>query len=171
VPSDQNPDVVQEPDRPHADVTEEDIETERLHVLDRVKGIYRVVKQAYMNNGHYGIDESLDKSYCSESWNELLMAVHRKEERTNTLFFDVDYWVMSQEMGVVVFDEFKVESLSLYPEKTASVTFTIYDSNSYIPAKIDLVYENGLWVIDNFIDLKYLRDTRESMEKFIKNDL
>lgn len=148
------------------------LEAEHQMVLDRVEGIFRVVKTTYMNNGHYVMDESLDKTYCSKAWNKLLMAVRRKEEQTNTLFFEVDYWVMTHELGVIGFEEFEVDSLTIGSDSTrrATVSYTVFDANSYVPAKIDLIVENGQWVIDNFYNLKYLRDARQSMREYLVKD-
>jgi len=148
----------------------QEFETEKELLLQRVVGIYRVVKNVYMNNGHYSTDETLDKSYCSASWNKLLFAVHRKEEKTNTLFFDNDYWVMSPELGYVSYEGFKVEDLVLTPERRAAVTFTIYHSDSYVPARIDMVYEEGTWVIDDFEDLKYIKSWKKGMTEFVADN-
>ena len=92
----------------------------------------------------------------------------RKEEKTNTLFFDNDYWVMSPELGFVNYEDFRVEDLMLTPERRAAVTFTIYHSDSYVPARIDMVYEDGSWVIDDFEDLKYIKSWKEGMAEFVK---
>ena len=111
----------------------------------------------------------LDKAYCSESWNQLLMAVRRQEYLTNTLFFEVDHWTMSHDTDLVDFDEFVVRNLVFTDEeKRAQVDFTVYeDAKSYIPARIELVYEDGQWKIDNFYHLKYMFNLRERMWEFL----
>jgi len=50
------------------------------------------------------------------------------------------------------------------------VSFTVYEATTYVPARIDLVFEEGRWVIDNFHNLKYMTDFRESMWDFLRND-
>ena len=52
---------------------------ERAALLERVKGIYRVVYLDYMSHGGVFDNELFDKAYCSKSWNKLLMAIRCKE--------------------------------------------------------------------------------------------
>lgn len=139
-------------------------------VLERVKDIYGLVKSEYMQHGGAGENELFDKAYCSRSWNKLLLAVRWKENLTGALFFESNYWSMTRDAGIIAFDEFEVTSLEMEPQLMASVSFTVYEANAYIPARIDLVYEEGRWVIDNFHNLKYMTDFRESMWDFLRND-
>ena len=145
---------------------------ERAALLERVKGIYRVVYLDYMSHGGVFDNELFDKAYCSKSWNKLLMAIRCKEERTNTLFFEINHWSMTRYSGVIVnFDEFELTSMSLEPEKRATVDFTVYEADTYTPASIDLVYEDGRWVIDDFHNLKYMLDVRNCMWDFLVTDI
>lgn len=139
-------------------------------VKERVEGIYQIVKQLYMTHGGVVENEILDRCYCSKSWNKLLMSVRRHEYETNTMFFEIDHWSMTREPGMVSFDEFEVFSLTLGEKMMASVSFTVYEDYTYTPAYVDLVYEDGKWMIDNFHDMKYLKDARESMERYLKDD-
>ena len=152
--------------------TEMRLKLEAGIVKNRVEGIYRIVKESYMANGGIVQNEILDKCYCSKEWNKLLMAVRYKEHLTNTLFFEVDYWSMARESaGLVSFDEFEVTDLTISTEKmTASVNFTVFELDTYTPARVDLVYENGQWMIDNFHNLKYMVDARKSMRFYLIND-
>ena len=140
-------------------------------VKDRVEGIYHIVKENYMAHGGVVENEILDRCYCSKSWNKLLMAVRKKEHHTNTLFFDIDHWSMTRKPGMVTFDEFQVFNLALGDgEMTASVSFTVYEEDTYTPAYVDLVYEDGKWMIDNFHDMKYMQDARQSMKRYLEDD-
>ncbi len=139
-------------------------------VLERVKDIYALVKSDFMENGGAGENELFDKAYCSKSWNKLLMAVRWKENLTGALFFESNYWSMTRDAGIVSFDEFEVTNIELEPQMMASVSFTVYEATTYVPARIDLVFEEGRWVIDNFHNLKYMTDFRESMWDFLRND-
>ena len=66
------------------------------------------------------------------------------------------------------FDEFEVEYVDLLsPVKRASVAFTVYEDDTYTPARVDLVYEDGRWVIDNFHNLKYMIDVRSAMWNYV----
>lgn len=153
--------------------TEMALKLEREAVLERVRTIYRVVKQECMYMGGSVDSDLLDLSFCSKSWNKLLMAVRSKEHNTGTLFFEVNKWTMAYESGLVDFDEFEVSDLTIGPdnERTATVTFMVYDSDSYTPARIELVYEDGNWKIDNFYHLKYMLNMRLMMSQYLGNDM
>ena len=151
--------------------TEVSAMVQRGVVLERVQNIYSIIKQECTYMGGSTDSDLLDKAFCSESWNQLLMAVRRQEYLTNTLFFEVDHWTMSHDTDLVNFDEFEVRNLVFTDEeKRAQVDFTVYeDDKSYIPARIELVYEDGQWKIDNFYHLKYMFNLRERMWEYLDN--
>ena len=137
-------------------------------VLERVQTIYSLIKQECTYMGGSTDSDLLDKAFCSESWNQLLMAVRRQEYLTNTLFFEVNHWTMSHDTELVNFDEFQVRNLVISEdEKRAQVDFTVYEPDNYIPARIELVFEDGQWKIDNFYHLKYMFNLRERMWEFL----
>ena len=45
----------------------------------------------------------------------------------------------------------------------------IYEDKNYTPARIELVYEDGQWKIDNFYHLKYMFNMRERMWQYLDN--
>ena len=142
---------------------------ERGVVLERVKTIYSLIKQERYF-GESTDNDLLDKAFCSKSWNQLLMAVRRQEYLTNTLFFELDHWTMSNDIDVVSFEEFEVRNLIFSSdEKRAQVDFTVYEANRYTPARVELVYEDGQWKIDNFYHLKYMFNMRERMWQYLDN--
>lgn len=146
---------------------------ERGIVLERVKSIYRLVKSEYMMHGGSYDSELFDRAFCSKSWNEMLMDVRRKEFQTGTLFFEINPWSMTRYSGVnVAYDEFEVDLIDIASnKKRASVTFTVYEDDTYTPARIDLVCENGCWKIDNFYNLKYGIDVRDCMWDYLSRDI
>ena len=144
---------------------------ERGVVLERVLTIYSFIKQECTYMGGSTDSDLLDKAFCSKSWNQLLMAVRRQEYLTNTLFFEVNHWTMSHDTDLVSFEEFEVRKCVFNgDEKRAQVDFTVYENNSsYTPARIELVYEDGQWKIDNFYHLKYMFNMRERMWEYLDN--
>ena len=148
--------------------TEISAEVERGVVLERVQNIYSLIKQECTYMGGSTDSDLLDKAFCSESWNQLLMAVRRQEYLTNTLFFEVNHWTMSHDTELVNFDEFQVRNLVISEdEMRAQVDFTVSEPDNYIPARIELVFEDGQWKIDNFYHLKYMFNLRERMWEFL----
>lgn len=146
---------------------------ERQVVLERVRNIYSLIKQECTYLGGSVDNDWLDKSFCSRRWNDLLMAVRKKEFQTNSLFFEVNRWTMTYDSNLVSFDEFEVADCFIGPDndKTATVNFTVYAPDSYTPVRVDLVYEDGQWKIDNFYHMKYMLNLRQSMYQYIGNDI
>ena len=146
---------------------------ERQVVLERVRSIYGLVKQECTYLGGSVDNDWLDKAFCSRRWNDLLMAVRNKEFHTNTLFFEVNRWTMTYDSDLISFDEFEVADCIIGEDndKTAAVNFTVYAPDSYTPVRIELVYEDGQWKIDNFYHMKYMLNLRQSMYQYLGNDL
>ena len=42
---------------------------------------------------------------------------------------------------------------------------------TYTPARIDMIFEDGRWVINNFYDMKYMVDVRNSMLQYLVTDM
>ena len=148
------------------------MEMERAIVLDRVKNIFRVVSEDQRSMSGFVMSGLCDRAFCSKSWNELMMAVKRKEYLTSTLFFEIDYWTMTRDPELVTFEEFEVTKLVMDDQKkSASVSFVVYEPDTYVPARVDLVFENGRWVIDNFYDLRYMLNLRHCMWNYLNHDI
>ncbi len=157
---------------PDSVTSEMALQLEREALLERVKAMYTLVKHECIYLGGSVDNDMLDKSFCSKSWNKLLMAVRSKEHNTGTLFFEVNKWTMTYDSDLVSFDEFEVQDLNMDAnEMTATVNFTVYASDTYTPARIELVYEDGNWKIDNFYHLKYGLNLRSQMWDYLGNDL
>lgn len=141
---------------------------EQSVVLDRVKVIFKLVEKD--QHSLEGLVESglCDKMYCSKSWNDLLAAVREKERVTCSPGFEVDYWYMTRFPDFVSFDDFQVTRMMIDDKKTASVSFVVYDSYEEIPARVDLVYEDGRWLIDNFYQLRGMVNLKHSMWHYLQ---
>lgn len=153
--------------------TEMRMALERAVVLERVKEIYLLVRNEYACNGGSYEYEWFDRAFCSKSWNKLLMAVRCKEERTGTFFFEVDRWSMLRyPTSYVSFEEFEVNDLWMEGnQKWASVSFVVYDGDTYTPARVNLVYEGNRWLIDDFHNLRYMLHMRNCMWDYLAHDL
>ena len=143
--------------------TEVQMALEQSVVLERVKDIFRIVEEDQMSLEGFVESGMCDQVFCSKSWNELLAAVREKENATCTPCFEVDYWHMTRDPEFVSFDDFRVSQMLINGKNTASVSFTVYDENEEVPARVDLVFEDGRWLIDNFYQLKSMLNLRHSM--------
>ena len=153
--------------------TEMRMAIERAIILNRVKDIYQLVRNEYACHDASYEYEWFDRAFCSKSWNKLLMAVRCKEEDTGTLFFEIDRWSMLRYPGSFVsFEEFEVRDLWVDgSQKRASVSFVVYDDDTYTPARVDLVYEDNRWLIDDFHNLRYMLDLRSCMWNYLVHDI
>ena len=153
--------------------TEMKMAIERAVVLERVKDIYQLVRNEYVCNGGCCEYEWFDRVFCTKSWNNLLMSVRSKEEETGTLFFEIDRWSMLRYPETYLhFEEFEVKNLWMDGnQKRASVSFVVYNDDTYTPARIDLVYEDNRWLIDNFHNLRYMLDLRNCMWDYLLHDI
>lgn len=152
--------------------TEMAVQVESGIVLEHVRNIYTLIKHETQNMGGSVDSDLLDKAYCSKSWNEMLMAVRKKEFETSNTFSVVNHWTMAYDTNQVSFDEFVVKYciIGADNERFASVDFTVYTPDNYIPARVDLVYEDGAWKIDNFHHMKYMMNMKECMCEYLMND-
>jgi len=162
-------DSITKPDHLSSEIA---LQVESGVVLEHVRNIYDIVKHESVNLGGSVDNDLLDKTYCSKSWNDMLAAVRRKEFRTNNLFFEVNHWTMAYDTNLVKFDEFEVRCcyIGADNERLASVQFTVYTHDTYMPARVDLIYEDGGWKIDNFHHLKYALNMKERMWEYLHND-
>lgn len=145
---------------------------ERQIVVERVRDIFGMVRDYQLKSGALSPGDLFDKTFCSKSWNKMLMAMRNKEYQTNTLFFEIDHWKMSREVGLVTFDEFECTRLAVDDtRKYATVDFLVYELDNYAPARVDMVYEDGRWVIDNFYDMRFGVNIRNSMAEYIVADV
>ena len=85
------------------------VQVESGIVLEHVRNVYNLVRHETQNMGGSVDSDLLDKAYCSKSWNELLMAVRKKEFETSNTFFEVNHWTMAYDTNQVSFDEFEVK--------------------------------------------------------------
>ncbi len=154
-------------------LSEMSLAIEREVVLERVRSIYGLIKQECTYLGGSVENDWLDKSFCTKRWNSLLMSVRRKEFLTNSLFFEVNRWTMTYDSNLISFDEFEVADCHIGADnkKTATVNFTVYAQDTYTPVRIELVFEDGQWKIDNFYHMKYFLDLRQSMTQYLGRDM
>lgn len=149
--------------------TEMNIEVQQGVILERVKDIYSMIRSDYMSHGGSFENELYDLAFCSKSWNRLMMRVHKKEFDTGTLFYEINHWSMAQSSGIMpFFDEFEIRYINMRSRvKRAVVSFTVYEDYTYTPARVELVYEDNQWKIDNFYNMKYRLNVRTAMWNYI----
>lgn len=152
-------------------VYEPTVEEMEESVLAQVKEVYEAVGKAYSNDDWQAQSNALDKTFCSKDWNATVAAVLEKDKHTDAEigFFDADYWVMGQD-----FDEQNLHATDFYVEKLlmdeqpweAAVTLKLHNF-SPIPVRVNLVYEDGTWKVDDLTDLSVDLDWKKSMKEYL----
>lgn len=143
--------------------TEVQLAVEKSVVLERVKDIFRIIEDDQMSLNCFVESGMCDRMFCSKSLKSLLAAARRKEFETNLPCFEIDYWHMTRCSDLVYFDDFHVSRILIDGTKRATVSFYVSDAYEEVPASVDLVFENGHWVIDNFHQLKGMVNLRSSL--------
>lgn len=134
----------------------------------RVNAIYDAVAAAYPELHEIPPStDSLDIAFCSAQWQTLVEMVNNKdsEEMGEERFFTSDYWIMGQDYGKISIDDVKVE---LKDDNNHANVSLILHNLSDIKVKLEMVFENGEWKIDNFIDQSKNLNWKENMIKHLE---
>lgn len=146
------------------------VEEEVAALNSRIKEIYGTVERVYKRDALPNTD--LDAKYCSKAWRQTVKAVSAKQNKTDELCLDCDYWIMGQDYENVKVTNYYLEKIMLDDAKYGSVaafTLKVHNCGSVTPVRVDLVKENGKWLIDNFTDIKNDIDYRKMMTDYLNN--
>ena len=130
-----------------------------LRNLDQLEGL-----GAYEHRGEF------DRNYCSHEWNRLSRLINEIDSlyHSDELgFWDADYWIMGQDWHNLSISD--VEVLSVTPTE-ASVQFQLHNFDSSKPIGLHMVFEDGVWKIDNFLDVKNDMDWKKSMQEYVDEE-
>ena len=142
-----------------------------LNALETVEEVYKAVSKAYRSKDWQRKSADLDEQFCSKDWLTTVAAVIEKDNKSSDEmgFFDADYWVMGQD-----FDEKNLHASDFSLEKIlmddtpweAAVTLK-HHNFSDIPVRVNLVYEDGAWKVDDLTDLSSDLDWKASMKEYL----
>ena len=137
-------------------------------IEERVKVIYDAVAAAYPELHEIPPStDSLDIAFCSGQWQTLVEMVNNKdsEDMGEERFFTADYWIMGQDYGKISVSDVKAE---LKDDGTHANVSLILHNLTEIKVKLEMVFENGEWKIDNFIDQSKNVNWKENMIKHLE---
>ena len=130
-----------------------------LRNLDQLEGL-----GAYEHRGEF------NRNYCSHEWNRLSRLINEIDSLYHSDemgFWDADYWIMGQDWHNLSISD--VEVLSVTPTE-ASVQFQLHNFDSSKPIGLHMVLEDGMWKIDNFLDLENDVDWKKSMKEYVDEE-
>ncbi len=140
------------------------------YIISRVQAIYDDVLAEYNKADEEETvpPNSPDEKYCSKEWNEWLVKVQEYDQANNPDdigFFDADYWVMGQDFSDLSVSDIQVMK---HDGDKAVVELKLHNSGNTTQVSLDLSFERGDWFIDNFKDLSYDLDWKDSMKDYLK---
>lgn len=141
---------------------------EKADAKDDVAEATASLKDLY--NQHIALltsDKKMTRESMSESLKTLLDKCEKKQEATDDLFFDYDYWINAQD-----FHNLKVTGVEYVGEDDGKLIFEVHinNMNEDTTVTIEMVKNaKGEWVIDNFADRANEVDLRQSAEEFMAN--
>ncbi|MBR4830046.1 MAG: DUF3828 domain-containing protein [Muribaculaceae bacterium] len=148
----------------------------------RVRDIYAAVFKVYNEedslrnldepvvNGVLDNRDEFAAKYCSHEWNDLLRAIENNDlarHQGELGFWEADYWIMGQDWHELSVNDVKVTSLN---GDSATVEFNLHNLGNVTPVCLDMVREDGVWKIDNFINATHEFDLKASMKEYLAHE-
>ena len=152
-------------------------------VASRVQEIYDAVFKEYnledsLRNldqleglGAYAHRSEFNRNFCSKEWNELVNQIDEIDSLYHAEemgFWDADYWIMGQDWHNLSISD--IEVLAVTPSE-AAVQFNLHNFDSTGPVTLRLVNEDGVWKIDDFLDVDNDHSWKKSMQEYVKEEI
>ena len=151
-------------------------------VAKRVQEIYNVVFKEYNledslrnldqleSSGVYERKDEFNQSFCSREWNSLLRQINEIDSLYHgdeLGFWDADYWIMGQDWHELSISD--VEVLTVTPTE-ASVQLQLHNFDTSTPVALRMVFEDGVWKIDDFLRVEHDIDLKQSMQEYVNEE-
>lgn len=151
-------------------------------IVNRVQEIYQAVFKEYNledslrnqdileGQGAHAHRYEFSKNYCSSEWDRLL---HQIDEIDSLYhggelgFWEADFWIMGQDWHELSISDLEV--LSATPDQT-SVRFQLHNLGGSKPVVLQLIKEDGMWKIDDFLDVDSDMDWKKAMQEYVNQE-
>lgn len=151
-------------------------------IVNRVQEIYQAVFKEYNledslrnqdmleGQGAHAHRYEFSKNYCSSEWDRLL---HKIDEIDSLYhggelgFWEADFWIMGQDWHELSISDLEV--LSATPDQT-SVRFQLHNLGGSKPVVLQLIKEDGMWKIDDFMDVDSDMDWKKAMQEYVNQE-
>lgn len=137
-------------------------------IVSRVNDIYKAVAEAYPEiNDITPSNDQLDQQFCTAEWQGLVAMVNEKDasDVAQEGFFEADYWIMAQDWGEISISDVSAE---VKDDEHATATFTLHNLGHATKVRLDMRFENGEWLIANFIDESHKTDFKKGMIRHLE---
>lgn len=120
--------------------------------------------------GAYAHRSDFSKNYCSREWNQLSHQINEIDSLYHSGemgFWEADYWIMGQDWHNLSISDLEV--LSVTPNE-AAVQIQLHNLDTVKPVALLLVKEDGVWKIDNFMDVKNDFEWKKAMQQYVAEE-
>ena len=142
------------------------VEEEVAALNSRIKEIYGTVERVYKRDALPNTD--LDAKYCSKAWRQTVKAVSAKQNKTDELCLDCDYWIMGQDWQDLGLSRVRAREIT---DSTAVVDFLLHNCGEEIPVSLDMVRQDGRWLIDNFFNVRDDFSFKDEMLQYVEPEV
>ena len=109
-------------------------------------------------------------NYCSAEWNALVKSINENDSinhQGELGFWEADYWIMGQDWHELSISDMEVLSLT---STEAAVQFQLQNLGNSKPVALRLLQEDGVWKIDDFLDVGNDFDWKKAMQDYMKQE-
>lgn len=132
-----------------------------------VKDIYRHVEETTKDNGEFGSGVDLLELYASAEFQEIVRQVRVKDMSVDVGYYiDFDFWYQAQDVENFSTSDFKLHSISPDNSK-AVVDFNIHNCGNTTRMRVQVVYQDNKWKVNDFINRDQYYDIGYDMTEYI----
>lgn len=151
-------------------------------LVARVQEIYAAVFKEYNEEdslrnldllegqGAYAHRDELNQNFCSKEWNQLLRQIDEIDSLYHDGemgFWDADYWIMGQDWHNLSISDVEVLWTG---SGEAKVGLNLHNFDTVSPLTLKLVEEDGVWKIDDFLDVDSDFSWKTAMQEYVKEE-
>ena len=156
-------------------VVGEEIKVDTAMIAHRLEKIYKEVASIAASDNH-NTDTDVLKKYLSQRFLKLYNELHYWEYKLRDMIIGVDCWIRQQDWHRL---EYKIGSIKVISPSKAIADVIVFDINQTPEEKIistskirlDLVFENGNWMVDDFADYNKVGELYESDSRLYRKGI
>jgi len=148
-----------------------------LALVQRVNDIYDATFKRYnlldkAGDACENPTAAVDSLFCSRDWNGWTLKVRAAdaalEAQGEMGFFEADYWIMGQDWQDLSVSDIGVLSMT---DSTALTELQLHNCGAVTTVRLEMVNDDGVWKIDNFIDVTHHVDWKANMKEYLNQEL
>lgn len=151
----------------------EEIKVDTAMIAHRLEKIYKEVASIAAADNH---NTDVLKKYLSQRFLKLYNELRYWENKLGEMIINVDCWIRLQDWYKL---EYKIGSIKVISPSKAIADVIVFDINqtpeeeiiSTSKIRLDLVFENGNWMVDDFADYNKVGELYESDSRLYRKGI